>query len=40
MVEGNILYQNGNFPTLDLSGAVETLTTYAFDRLFREEEQQ
>lgn len=40
MVEGNILYQNGKFPTLDLAGAVETLTTYAFDRLFREEETQ
>ena len=40
MVEGKILYQNGTFPTLDLSGAVETITTYAFDRLFREEEKQ
>ena len=40
MVEGKILYQNGKFPTLDLPGAVETLTTYAFDRLFREEEKQ
>ncbi len=40
MVEGNILYQNGKFPTLDLAGAVETLTTYAFERLFREEEKQ
>ena len=40
MVEGSILYQNGKFPTLDLAGAVETLTTYAFDRLFREEETQ
>ena len=38
MVEGNILYQNGKFPTLDLAGAVETMTTYAFERLFREEE--
>ena len=40
MVEGNILYQNGKFPTLDLAGAVEALTTHAFDRLFREEETQ
>ena len=40
MVGGNILYQNGTFPTLDLAGAVETLTTYAFARLFREEETQ
>ncbi len=38
MVEGKILYQNGTFPTLDLAGAVETMTTYAFDRLFREED--
>ncbi len=40
MVEGNILYQNGKFPTLDLAGAVETITSYAFERLFREEDAQ
>lgn len=38
MVRGNILYQNGTFPTLDLAGAVETITTHTFDRLFREED--
>ncbi len=38
MVQGNILYQNGQFPTLNLSDAVETLTTYAFERLFKEED--
>ena len=34
MVRGNILYQNGHFPTLDLKTAVEELTTYAIPRLF------
>lgn len=36
MVRGNILYQNGTFPTLDLKQAVEELTTYAIPRLFAE----
>ena len=36
MVRGNILYQNGRFPTLDLKQAVEELTTYAIPRLFAE----
>ena len=36
MVRGNILYQNGQFPTLDLKQAVEDLTTYAIPRLFAE----
>ena len=36
MVRGNILYQNGHFPTLDLKTAVEELTTYAIPRLFAE----
>ena len=36
MVRGNILYQNGQFPTLDLKQAVEELTTYAIPRLFAE----
>lgn len=36
MVRGNILYQNGRFPTLDLKQAVEDLTTYAIPRLFAE----
>ena len=34
MVRGKILYQNGRFPTLDLSAAVEELTSYAIPRLF------
>ncbi len=34
MVRGNILYQNGQFPTLDLKQAVEDLTAYAIPRLF------
>ena len=38
MVRGNILYQNGRFPTIDLKAAVEELTGYAMDRLFEEKE--
>ena len=34
MVRGNILYQNGRFPTIDLQQVVEELTTYAIPRLF------
>ena len=36
MVRGRILYQNGNFPTIDLKEVVEELTTYALPRLFDE----
>ena len=36
MVRGKILYQNGQFPTLDLKQAVEELTTYAIPKLFTE----
>ena len=36
MVRGNILYQNGQFPTIDLKTVVEELTTYAIPRLFAE----
>ena len=36
MVRGNILYQSGSFPTLDLKQAVEELTTYAIPKLFAE----
>jgi len=36
MVRGNILYQNGQFPTIDLKQAVEELTQYAIPRLFAE----
>ena len=34
MVRGKILYQNGQFPTIDLKDVVEDLTTYAIPRLF------
>ena len=34
MVRGKILYQNGQFPTIDLKEVVEELTTYAIPRLF------
>ena len=34
MVRGNILYQNGQFPTIDLKEVVEELTSYAIPRLF------
>ena len=34
MVRGNILYQNGSFPTIDLKQAVEELTAYAIPKLF------
>ena len=34
MVKGKILYQNGQFPTIDLKSVVEELTTYAIGRLF------
>lgn len=34
MVRGRILYQNGQFPTIDLKKVVEELTTYAIPRLF------
>ena len=34
MVRGSILYQNGQFPTIDLKSVVEELTSYAIPRLF------
>ena len=34
MVKGKILYQNGQFPTIDLKNVVEELTSYAIPRLF------
>ena len=34
MVRGKILYQNGQFPTIDLKSAVAELTAYAIPRLF------
>ncbi len=39
MVGGKILYQNGQFPTIDLKAAVEELTNYAIPRLFAEDKK-
>ena len=36
MVRGQILYQNGRFPTIDLKEVVEELTAYAIPKLFEE----
>ena len=36
MVRGNILYQNGKFPTINLQEVVEELTSYAIPKLFEE----
>ena len=38
MVRGNILYQNGKFPTIDLQKVVAELTDYAIARLLKTEE--
>jgi 5-methylthioadenosine/S-adenosylhomocysteine deaminase len=38
MVRGKVLYQNGQFPTIDLGSVVQTLTEYAIPTLFREAE--
>ncbi len=39
MVRGKILYQSGQFPTIDLKTVVEELTNYAIPRLFAGEAQ-
>ena len=39
MVGGKILYQNGQFPTIDLKSVVEELTGYAIPRLLAGEAQ-
>ncbi len=36
MVRGKVLYQNGQFPTIDLNETVRELTEYAIPRLFAE----
>ena len=36
MVRGNILYQNGKFPTIDLNAVITELTEYAIPKLFTE----
>ncbi len=38
MVRGKILYQNGQFPTLDIGAAVQELTEYVIPRLFGDKE--
>lgn len=38
MVRGKILYQNGKFPTIDLSKVVEELINEAIPKLFRKDE--
>ena len=39
MVRGQILYQNGRFPTIDLKAVVEELTGYAIPKLFHESKE-
>ena len=39
MVRGNILYQNGQFPTIDLSSVVQELMTYAIPKLMEGEKE-
>ena len=37
MVQGQILYQNGKFPTIDLNAVVEELMTYAIPKILSED---
>ena len=39
MVRGRILYQNGQFPTIDLKNVVEEITGYTIPRLFEENKE-
>ena len=39
MVRGQILYQNGKWPTIDLGEVVKELTEYAIPRIFAENKQ-
>ena len=39
MVRGNILYQNGKFPTIDLPNVVTELTTYTIPRLMSQDKE-
>ena len=39
MVRGQILYQNGRFPTIDLPAVIEDLTTYALPKLFTDDKK-
>ena len=38
MVRGNILYQNGQFPTLDLKTTVAEMMEYAIPKVMEKEE--
>ena len=38
MVQGQILYQNGKFPTIDLNNVVEELVSEAIPKLFQKDE--
>lgn len=38
MVRGNVLYQNGRFPTIDSQAVVAELTEYAIPQLFNQQE--
>ena len=38
MVRGQILYQNGKFPTIDLNNVVEDLVSEAIPKLFQKDE--
>lgn len=38
MVRGQILYQNGKFPTIDLNNVVEELVSEAIPKLFQKDE--
>jgi 5-methylthioadenosine/S-adenosylhomocysteine deaminase len=40
MVRGKVLYQNGQWPTIDLKEVVTELTEYAIPRLFSSEKEQ
>ena len=39
MVRGQILYQSGHFPTIDLPAVVEELMTYTIPRLFNDQDK-
>ena len=39
MVQGKVLYQNGQFPTIDLNGVVQEMMTYAIPKLMENEEK-
>ena len=39
MVRGKILYQNGQFPTIDLSSVVQELMTYAIPKLMESDKE-